>query len=167
MEVFKLERKEASDMAIAQVQAKTSRDVAEIHERGAMARVGAPVAEERIINKMLADLKKTNPNATYLDAVQAYKSSGKSNMLELQEKYADDWLKMDYLEKKKFKEQGITDEASYIAYRTRLSQQMSKGQTGGASVQQGAAGSGFSEGQESKDTNGRPIVYRNGQWVYK
>jgi len=33
--------------------------------------------------------------------------------------------------------------------------------------QQGATGSGFSEGQESKDTQGRPIVYRNGQWVYK
>ena len=33
--------------------------------------------------------------------------------------------------------------------------------------QQGAPGSGFSEGQESKDTQGRPIVYRNGQWVYK
>ena len=78
MEVYKLDRKEASDMAIAQVQSETSLNVAKIHERGAMARIGALGSDERIINNMLADLRKTNPNATYLDAVQAYKGAGLS-----------------------------------------------------------------------------------------
>jgi hypothetical protein len=90
MEVYKLDREEASRMAIAQVQAKTSRDVAEIHERGAMARTGMPGAEERIISKVFADLKKTNPNATYSDAVQAVKAGARTGTVtdkELQDAY--------------------------------------------------------------------------------
>jgi hypothetical protein len=93
MEVFKLERKEASDMALAQVQAKTSRDVAEIHERGAMARASMPDSQQKIIDKVFADLKKTNPNATYADAVQAVKSGASSSAGVLADKAYDNVMK--------------------------------------------------------------------------
>ena len=90
MEVYKLDREEASRMAIAQLQSKTQLDVAQMHERGAMARAGMPGAEERIISKVFADLKKTNPNATYADAVQAVKSGARTGAVtdkELQDAY--------------------------------------------------------------------------------
>jgi hypothetical protein len=54
MEVYKLDREEASRMAIAQLQSKTSLDVAKIHERGAMARAGMPGETERIMGQISA-----------------------------------------------------------------------------------------------------------------
>jgi hypothetical protein len=40
-----------------------------------------------------------------------------------------------------------------------------EGRSGGRSIS--APAQQFTEGQESKDANGKPIVFRNGQWVYK
>lgn len=38
---------------------------------------------------------------------------------------------------------------------------------GGGATQQPAPAAGYREGQTGKDLNGKPIVFRNGQWVYQ
>lgn len=84
-------------------------------------------SQERIIDNMLADLRKTNPNATYADAVQAYKGSGKTNQLQLIENYADDYNKLDIMQRKDFEKRGITNEEEYIKYRIGLAGKYSGG----------------------------------------
>jgi len=69
-----------------------------IQERGANARASLPGAEERLINGVLADLKKKDPNATISDAIKAYKNTTKNTDLELFEA----WSKLDILSKKNY-----------------------------------------------------------------
>lgn len=152
----KLTREQAGAMARTIVQANTQITVEEMQQRGADRRTGVESADERIIRNVLADLKKTNPNATYSDAVQAVKAGARTGTVtdkELQDAY--EARRKSILGKTALAE----FDAKYPSWREFAAEQ--RGQAGAPPR------SGFTEGQESKDTNGRPIVYRNGQWVYK
>jgi hypothetical protein len=70
----------------------------QIQERGANARALIPGAEERIINGVLADLKKKDPNATITDAYKVYKTTAQNTDLQLFEA----WSKLDYIGKKQY-----------------------------------------------------------------
>lgn len=157
----KVEKETATRMAIAVLDSQTKKDVAATQERGAASRVGMGNLLEA--KAVLAELQKTNPNATYEDAYAVIRG-GKAAGLVTDKEYQDAYEKRrEGLIVKKQKEEF---DAKYPTWREFAAEQ--RAQAGaGRSVQQGAAGSGFSEGQESKDTQGRPIVYRNGQWVYK
>ena len=73
----KVDAQTATQMAIAELQSKTSIKVAGIHEAGARERAAMPGAEEKIINSLLADLRKTKPEATLADAMAIYRGLGK------------------------------------------------------------------------------------------
>jgi hypothetical protein len=79
----------ATRMAIAELESKTRINVETIQQRGAYARAGMKDSQERIIDKVFADLQKTNPNATYADAVAAYKSGAGTSAATLGDKAAD------------------------------------------------------------------------------
>jgi hypothetical protein len=117
---YQVDENKATQLAVADLQSKTSSGVAQLHEKGATGRAQMPGAEERIINNTLEDLRKTNPNATYSDALQAFKGSGKTNQLQLIENYADDYNKLDIMQRKDMEKRGITNEEEYIKYRIGL-----------------------------------------------
>lgn len=80
---------------------------------GMPARVGVSPSEERYIREWM----KNNPGKTYVDAYEAYKMSGmagKENRSALIEKYAQDWNKMDIMERNNLKAQGILTREDYI-----------------------------------------------------
>lgn len=79
----------ATRMAIAELESKTRINVETIQQRGAYGRAAMPDSQERIINKVFADLQKTNPNATYADAVAAVKSGAGTSAATLGDKAAD------------------------------------------------------------------------------
>jgi len=79
MEVFKLTEEKAYRMAIAQLEANTR-----------IATAYAPSSEERLIDRQLAELKKTNPNATLADAIGVVKGANRPGAVtdkELQDAY--------------------------------------------------------------------------------
>jgi hypothetical protein len=73
----KVDRETATRMAIAELDSKTRKDIAVMQERGAAARASMPGSEEKIINSLLADLRKTRPEATLSDAMAIYRGLGK------------------------------------------------------------------------------------------
>jgi hypothetical protein len=79
----------ATRMAIAELESDTRIKVETIQQRGAYGRAAMPDSQERIINKVFADLQKTNPNATYADAVAAVKSGAGTSAATLGDKAAD------------------------------------------------------------------------------
>jgi hypothetical protein len=85
-----------------------------LQERGASNRVGAPGQEERIINTILADLKGKNPDATFSDALKAYKQLGENDSLKLFET----WAKLDYPAKKAYDNSFSKFAAAYRAQLT-------------------------------------------------
>lgn len=117
---YQVDENKATQLAVADITSKTSYGVAQLHEKGADRRASLPGVEERIIANTLADLRKTNPNATYMDALQAFKGSGKANQLQLIENYADDYNKLDIMQRKDLEKRGITNEEDYIKYRIGL-----------------------------------------------
>jgi hypothetical protein len=117
---YQVDEHKATQLAVADITSKTSFGVAQLHEKGADRRATLPGEQERIINSTLEDLRKTNPNATYSDALQAVKGSGKTNQLQLIENYADDYNKLDIMQRKDMEKRGITNEEEYIKYRIGL-----------------------------------------------
>jgi hypothetical protein len=88
-----IDKQTASQMAVAKLNSETQIKTAGMHEVGAMARAKMPGEQERVINNMLADLRKKNPDATYADAVQAVKSSGTTSAASLADKAYDNVMK--------------------------------------------------------------------------
>ena len=85
----RVDKETATRMAIAELESKTRINVETIQQRGAYGRAAMPGEQERIINKVFADLQKTNPNATYADAVAAFKSGAGTSAATLGDKAAD------------------------------------------------------------------------------
>lgn len=133
---------------------------AEIQSRERTA--GMPGAEERMFGQFASAwlAKPENRGKTMADAYVAYKSAGLTakepiNRIQMIEKYANDWNKMDPMERSNLKKQGITTREQYINDMLRLS---GLGQAGGEA--------GPKEGDVSKSKSGKPIIFRNGQWEY-
>jgi hypothetical protein len=79
MDVWKVNEEKAYRMAIAQLEANTRLAIAY-----------APSSEERLIDRQLAELKKTNPNATLADAIGVVKGANRPGAVtdkELQDAY--------------------------------------------------------------------------------
>lgn len=93
MDEKKIDKETATRMAIAQIERDTRLEVERMQTKRAITTAGMPDAQERIISKVLADLKKTNPNATYADAVQAVKSGASSSAGVLADKAYDNVMK--------------------------------------------------------------------------
>jgi hypothetical protein len=104
------------DAALAreELQQRGAMERTRLQERGASSRVGAPGQEERIINTILADLKGKNPEATFSDALKAYKQLGKDESLEL----FQTWAKLDYAGKKAYDNSFSKFAAAYRAQLT-------------------------------------------------
>lgn len=94
------EEQAALDRASAETRERMQQEGAmertKLQERGAAARAAMPGTEERVVGKILADMQKDNPKATFSDAIERYKRIGKDVSLELFEI----WSKMDYAGKK-------------------------------------------------------------------
>lgn len=56
----------------------------------------------------------------WLQVQERLSGRGKTSSTNLQEQYADDWNKMDVMQRKNMKDQGITNEQQYIDYRLKL-----------------------------------------------
>ena len=82
-------RQTATQMAVAVLNNETELKKAQMQESGATSRAGMKDSQERIIDKVFADLRKTNPNATYADAVAAFKSGAGTSAATLGDKAAD------------------------------------------------------------------------------
>ena len=78
LDLFKVQEQSKTQLTIADKQAASAKEIAWMHETGATNRAGMKDSQERIIDNMLESLRKTNPNATYADAVQAVKGAGTS-----------------------------------------------------------------------------------------
>jgi len=90
---YQVDEDKATRLAVADIQSKTSFGVAQLQERGAAGRAQLPGEQERIINNMLESLRKTNPDATYQDAVQAVKNAGGTSASSLADKAYDNVMK--------------------------------------------------------------------------
>jgi hypothetical protein len=90
---YQVDEHKATQLAVADITSKTSFGVAQLHERGADRRATLPGEQERIINNMLESLRKTNPDATYADAVQAVKSASGTSASSLADKAYDNVMK--------------------------------------------------------------------------
>ena len=122
----KLDIETATRKAIAVYEGETRIAVEKMQQSGAFARAGMGETTT-LANQVLADLRKTNPNATLADALAIVKGSGKTNQLQLIESYADDYNKLDILQRKDFEKRGITNEEDYIKYRIGLGSKYSGG----------------------------------------
>jgi hypothetical protein len=90
-----------------------------------------PSAEQKLINDLFAEAKKTDPNVTKMDIFNKMKKEARApNQLELIEKYADDYNKLDIMQRKDMEKRGITNEEDYIKYRIGLAGKVTG--TGGA-----------------------------------
>jgi hypothetical protein len=92
MEVFKLTEEKAYRMAIAQLEANTRLNVEKLQQSGAFARVGMGETTT-LANQVLADLRKTNPNATLADALAVVKGGTGSTAAALADKAYDNVMK--------------------------------------------------------------------------
>ena len=88
MDVWKVSEEKAYRMAIAQLESKTRLDVEKLQQSGAFARAGMGETTT-MANQVLADLRKTNPNATFADAVAIVKGGGGVSAASLADKAAD------------------------------------------------------------------------------
>jgi hypothetical protein len=88
-----------------------------------------PSKDQILLNDLFAEAQKTNPNVTKMDIFEKMKKEGRTpNPLELIEKYADDYNKLDIMQRKDMEKRGITNEEDYIKYRISLGGKV----TGGA-----------------------------------
>ena len=99
---------------------------------------------ERLMSKYYEIEKTQGKEAAekWLQVQERISGRGKASSTSLQEQYADDWNKMDVMQRRNMKEQGITTEQQYIDYRLRLAGRSptSGGGGGGGSLQRGADG---------------------------
>ena len=77
---------------------------------------------ERLMSKYYEIEKTQGKEAAekWLQVQERISGRGKASSTNLQEQYADDWNKMDVMQRRNMKEQGITTEQQYIDYRLRL-----------------------------------------------
>jgi hypothetical protein len=87
-----------------------------------------PSKDQILLNDLFAEAQKTNPNVTKMDIFEKIKGGRTPNPLELIEKYADDYNKLDIMQRKDMEKRGITNEEEYIKYRIGLGGKV----TGGA-----------------------------------
>jgi hypothetical protein len=88
MDVWKVNEEKAYRMAIAQLESQTRLDVEKLQQSGAFARAGMGETST-LAKEVLADLRKTNPNATLADAVAIVKGGGGVSAASLADKAAD------------------------------------------------------------------------------
>ena len=87
-----------------------------------------PSKDQILLNDLFAEAQKTNPNVTRMDIFEKMKKDGKTpNPLELIEKYADDYNKLDIMQRKDMEKRGITNEEEYIKYRIGLAGKVTGG----------------------------------------
>jgi hypothetical protein len=163
-----------SDKALAEVQAN-KRDIQAIEVENAKLKnhamiEGAKMTVDYFKNanppayqylQRIVEAKRAEGNTNYsiTDALRDEKTGaarGEVTDKELQDAYED--RRKSYLSKKDLAE----FERKYPTWREFAARE---GRSGGRSIS--APAQQFTEGQESKDANGKPIVFRNGQWVYK
>jgi len=90
-----------------------------------------PSKDQILLNDLFAEAQKTNPNVTKMDIFEKMKKEGRTpNPLELIEKYADDYNKLDIMQRKDMEKRGIANEEDYIKYRIGLAGKVTG--TGGA-----------------------------------
>ena len=92
MDVWKVSEEKAYRMAIAQLESKTRLDVEKLQQSGAFARAGMGETTT-MANQVLADLRKTNPNATFADAVAIVKGGAGASAASLADKAYDNVMK--------------------------------------------------------------------------
>ncbi len=92
MDVLKVSEEKAYRMAIAQLESKTRLDVEKLQQSGAFARAGMGETTT-MANQVLADLRKTNPNATFADAVAIVKGGAGVSAASLADKAYDNVMK--------------------------------------------------------------------------
>jgi hypothetical protein len=123
-----------------QLQSQTSLETEKMRgERSVqVARINAAAANrpgetERMMAEHDRILRTQGPEAAekYLQLQERIAGRGKASGANLQEQYADDWNKMDIMQRKNMKEQGITTEQQYIDYRLRLAGRQPTSQQGG------------------------------------
>lgn len=84
----RVDQETATRMAIADIERRTRIDVETIQQRGADRRIGMGETTT-LANQVLADLRKTNPNATLADALAIVKGGAGSSAASLADKAAD------------------------------------------------------------------------------
>jgi hypothetical protein len=88
MDVWKVNEEKAYRMAIAQLESQTRLDVEKLQQSGAFARAGMGETSQ-LAERVLADMRKTNPNATLAEAVGVVKGGPSVNAATLADKAAD------------------------------------------------------------------------------
>lgn len=88
----RVDQETATRMAIADIERRTRIDVETMQQRGADRRIGMGETTT-LANQVLADLRKTNPNATLADALAIVKSGAGSGAAALADKAYDNVMK--------------------------------------------------------------------------
>jgi hypothetical protein len=89
----KVDKQTATQMAIANLESKTRLDVAKLQERAAAGRASLPGETERLAQSVLADMRKTNPNATLADAIAVVRGGAGASASALADKAYDNVMK--------------------------------------------------------------------------
>lgn len=89
----KVDKQTATQMAIANLESKTRVDVAKLQERAAAGRASLPGETERLAQSVLADMRKTNPNATLADAIAVVRGGAGVSASAMADKAYDNVMK--------------------------------------------------------------------------
>jgi hypothetical protein len=114
----------------------------EINTRISAAAQNRPSERQRMNSEYNHILKTQGPDAAekYIQLQERLGGGGKSSNVNLQEQYADDWIKMEIGPRMKLKEQGITTEQQYIDYRLRLAGRPTTAQPSSSTLQKNPDG---------------------------
>lgn len=93
LDLFKVQEQSRTSLAVADKQSASARETTAMRESGADRRAGMKDAQERIIDNTLEAIRKTNPDATYADAVQFVKNSSGTSAASLADKAYDNVMK--------------------------------------------------------------------------
>ena len=169
----------------ADLSSQTSKDVADIHVRG---QYGVEKLRQDAMPEIMkvADskqMKEAMPNSTFFERVQAYSKAAHPRDIQnsmviattqatkaANEEWANELLYNKPLIE--LKKKADTGDAAAIKQlqekRDALDKyHLNKRYGEGITQSDGASTQTYQEGQTSKDRNGKPIVFRNGQWVYQ
>lgn len=120
-DLFKAKTQAETQLKTAEIGKSATLGAASIHAKSAREIAMLPSAEQKLINDLFVEAQKTDPNVTKMDILNKMKQSGKTpNQLELIEKYADDYNKLDIMQRKEMEKRGINNEEEYIKYRIGL-----------------------------------------------
>jgi hypothetical protein len=121
-----------------------------------------PSMQDQMAKNAIDDWLKKNPTKTYSDAVEWWrgKGAGEERRAATMERYADNWEKLDVMQKNELAKQGVTNFQQYA----RMRDQMVAGNTGAAGAQlPPAALAQLKEGVATTFSNGQQWTLRNGQ----